>query len=376
MQLKILQILFILFSNFLIAQDSCDGRYSEEIFEDVEVTTVTYSDIHNLQMDIYRPVGDTETNRPLIIFAHGGTFIFGSKNNPTAVDFCEAFAKRGFVTASINYRLANDIVGFFQQFTFYTNTDSAYEVVLNATMDGKAAIRYFRKDFYENNNTYGIDPNQIWAGGNSAGGVLFLHAAHVESVDEFISPLDSDRAAIAQSIFDELGGVEGNSGNQGFSSSVSGVISLAGALHRSEYIDMDDVPSVFCHGDADGVVPYDCNGFQNNPNYDQLCGGGSLYPEFSSFNLETNLLTFPGDGHCPWESSSAKMNQVISFVSQFVYDNLECSELITNLNEIIKKKNLTHKLNLLGQEINNHNEGFSISVFDDGSTEKKYILKY
>ena len=76
--------------------------------------------------------------------------------------------KRGFVTASINYRLANDIVGFFQQFTFYTNTDSAYEVVLNATMDGKAAIRYFRKDFYENNNTYGIDPNQIWAGEASA----------------------------------------------------------------------------------------------------------------------------------------------------------------------------------------------------------------
>ena len=116
-------------------------------------------------------------------------------------------------------------------------------------------------------------------------------------------PFDSDRAAIAQSIFDELGGVEGNSGNEGFSSSVSGVISFAGALHRSEYIDMDDVPSVFCHGDADVVVPYDCNGFQNNPNYDQLCGGGSLYPEFSSFNLETNLLTFPGDGHCPWESS-------------------------------------------------------------------------
>ena len=139
---------------------------------------------------------------------------------------------------------------------------------------------------------------------------------------------------------------------------------------------MDDVPSVFCHGDADGVVPYDCNGFQNNPNYDQLCGGGSLYPEFSSLNLQTNLLTFPGDGHCPWSQVLQKMNQVISFVSQFVYDNLECSELTTNLNESIKKKNLTHKLNLLGQEINNHNEGFSISVFDDGSTEKKYILKY
>ena len=28
------------------------------------------------------------------------------------------------------------------------------------------------------------------------------------------------------------------------------------------------------------MLPYDCNGFQNNPNYDQLCGGGALYSEY------------------------------------------------------------------------------------------------
>ena len=138
---------------FVYSQDPCDGRYLEEIFSEVEVTTVTYSEENNLQMDIYQPVGDVETSRPLIIFAHGGTFIFGSKNNGTAVEFCEAFAKRGYVTASINYRLAGDVLGFWQQFTYYQNTNTAYEVVLSATMDGKAAIRYFRKDFVENNNT-------------------------------------------------------------------------------------------------------------------------------------------------------------------------------------------------------------------------------
>ena len=72
------------------------------------------------------------------------------------------------------------------------DTQSAYEVVLNAVMDGKAAIRYFRKDVVENGNSYGIDSNQIWGGGNSAGGVLFLHAAHVGSTDEFILPLDEN----------------------------------------------------------------------------------------------------------------------------------------------------------------------------------------
>ncbi len=366
---------FILCINSLVAQSPCEGRYAEEIFDDIEVTTVTYSDVHNLQMDIYQPVGDIETNRPLIIFGHGGTFITGSKNNATAVDFCEAFAKRGYVTASINYRLAADIVGFLQSFIFYTDTQMAYDVVLNAVMDGKAAIRYFRKDFFENNNTYGIDPDQIWAGGNSAGGVLFLHAGHVESVEEFISPLDPNRASIAQEIFDELGGSEGNSGNEGYSSSLSGVISLAGALHRSEYVDENDIPAVFCHGDADGVVPYDCNGFQNNPIYDQLCGGGALYPEFQAMNLDTDLLTFANDDHCPWSVSASKMDQVISFVSDFVYERIDCEENISLFEDDIEKPTLIYQTNLLGKKINNDSKGFVFSVFENGKIEKKYIIK-
>ncbi len=373
---KLTKILFFtLCINFLVAQSPCDGRYAEEIFDDVQVTTVTYSDVHNLQMDIYEPVGDTETNRPLIIFGHGGTFITGTKNNATAVDFCEAFAKRGYVTASINYRLAADIVGFLQSFIFYTDTQMAYDVVLNAVMDGKAAIRYFRKDFFENGNTYGIDPDQIWAGGNSAGGVLFLHAGHVESVEEFINPLDSNRATIAQEIFDQLGGVEGNSGNEGYSSSLSGIISLAGALHRSEYVDENDIPSVFCHGDADGVVPYDCNGFQNNPSYDQLCGGGALYPQFQTVGLDTELLTFANDDHCPWSVSASKMDQVISFVSDFVYERIDCEGSTFLFEEKEEEKNLIYKTNLLGKRINNNATGFVFSVFENGKIEKKYILK-
>ena len=92
----------------------CDNRYSIELFNDVNVETVTYSNLYNLQMDIYTPYGDNCTNRPLIILAHGGSFIGGSKSNPTMVDLCETFAKRGYVAASINYRLAthSTVLGF------------------------------------------------------------------------------------------------------------------------------------------------------------------------------------------------------------------------------------------------------------------------
>ena len=272
--MKNILLLFILFwltFYFSHAQSidcDCPNRYQLEIFENTNKETVTYSDTLDLEMDIYTPEGDICTNRPVLIFAHGGAFMGGSKDNSTVVNLCESFAKRGYVTASINYRLAGDLLGFLQSFTFYTDTEDAYNVVLNAVMDGKAAVRYFRKDFTENGNSYGIDPNQIWGGGNSAGGVLFLHAGHVATAEEFINPLDATRASIAQGIIDGFdGGIEGDSGNPGYSSELAGVISLAGALHRAEYVDELDVPSVFCHGDADGVVPYDCNGFQNNSIY-------------------------------------------------------------------------------------------------------------
>ena len=361
----------------LLAQQTdcdCENRYETEIFNDVNIQTVTYSEVHNLSMDIYTPSGDNCSNRPLLIFAHGGTFIFGTKSNPTMVDLCESFAKKGYVTASINYRLAGDIVGFLQSFTYYTNTEDAYDVVLNAVMDGKAAIRYFRKNVAENNNTYGIDVNQIWGGGNSAGGVLFLHAGHVQSKQEFIAPLDANRASIAEGIIDSFsGGMEGDSGNPGYSSELSGVISLAGALHRSEYVDNNDIPTVFCHGDADSVVPYDCNGFQNNPGYDQLCGGGALYPEFEALALNTDLLTFPGSDHCPWDGSPVIKQQMKDFVTSFLYNNINCNQ--TDLKESYLEKELLYQTDIIGRINPIDYQGLVFNIYTDGSVTKQYQLK-
>ena len=369
--------IFVIGSQLSAQQVDCDcnNRYETEVFTEVDVQTVTYSTPHDLEMDIYTPVGDVCSNRPLLIFAHGGTFLVGSKTNPTMVDLCENFAKKGYVTASINYRLAGDILSFFEALTFYTDTENAYEVVLNAVMDGKAAIRYFRKDIAENGNTYGIDENKIWGGGNSAGGVLFLHAGHVQSTEEFTSPLDANRASIAEAIINSFdGGMEGDSGNPGYSSELSGVISLAGALHRSEYLDENDIPSVFCHGSADGVVPYDCNGFQNNPSYDQLCGGGALAPELQALGVNTQLKTFDNAGHCPWDTNSEYKQEMIDFVTNFVYDNLDCNMVNIQEDKISLEKELIYKTDLLGRLNPTTQKGFVFNVYKDGSVKKQYIL--
>ena len=69
-------------SAFTFAQ--CDGRYQTEIFSSVTKTTVNYSDVYTdneHEMDIYTPDGDTEINRPVILYMHGGSFYGGDKTS-------------------------------------------------------------------------------------------------------------------------------------------------------------------------------------------------------------------------------------------------------------------------------------------------------
>ena len=80
MKKNLLSIILLSFSIFSYGQ--CNGRYQTEIFNTVSVSTVNYSDVYNdffHKMDIYTPDGDTVTNRPVILYMHGGAFYAGEK---------------------------------------------------------------------------------------------------------------------------------------------------------------------------------------------------------------------------------------------------------------------------------------------------------
>ena len=70
----------LLFGSMAIGQTACGDRYMEEIFSEVAMETVTYTEGANaFLMDIYQPVGDTLSERPVIIMAHGGSFAGGTR---------------------------------------------------------------------------------------------------------------------------------------------------------------------------------------------------------------------------------------------------------------------------------------------------------
>ena len=92
-----------------------------------------------LLMDIYQPTGDTAIKRPLIIMAHGGSFISGSKTGTDVVPLCKDFAKLGYVVASIEYRLG------MLNFPLMDSAGAA-AAVLRGFHDGRAAVRFFHKN--------------------------------------------------------------------------------------------------------------------------------------------------------------------------------------------------------------------------------------
>jgi acetyl esterase/lipase len=111
--------------------------------------------VHNLRMDIYQPRGDTSRNRPAIVWAHGGTFRTGERAQ--LANFATDFARKGYVTASIDYRLLRAL-------------DPGAKLgpsLAVAQSDAQAAIRYLRVHA----ESLGIDAGRIAIAGFSAGSI-------------------------------------------------------------------------------------------------------------------------------------------------------------------------------------------------------------
>ena len=291
-------------------------RYFDEVFE-VEVTSnikfgeapqptmLAPNNVQELYMDVYQPKDDMLSERPLIILAFGGGFIFGNKESSDIVTLCNEFAKRGYVCASIDYRLSTDLV-------INNSLENAYEAVGKAMHDMRASIRYFHKDA-STSNVYKIDPQKIYIGGVSAGAVTALHILHLD---------ESEIPSEMQDWLNNNGGLTGNSGNPGYSEDVAGVISLCGALLDVSLINPEvNTPIVSMHGTEDEIVPYGENGQITILGIDlQMDGSAAIHPKLDEYGITNDFYTYEGAGHTPFVMNEAQMDITINFVRDFLYE--------------------------------------------------------
>lgn len=211
----------------------------------------------DLLVDLYEPAKDDENSRPLVIVAHGGFFVAGHKGDSTqkTVAYCDSLAARGYVAASLEYRLGTRMTDFpnntdadgdkvidsLGDNVLVSHVDSAdfAQTVYRTVQDLNATVRYFRA----NAKKYGIDPGKVYLMGNSAGAIMALENIYAEEKD---FPEWMDVAGLGD--IDEFG--EDGDGV------ADGVVALWGAVHDKSMIKGKKTPVFLAYGGRDETVPF------------------------------------------------------------------------------------------------------------------------
>lgn len=190
-----------------------------------------------LRMDIYYPnLGiDPSPKRPFVMLFHGGGFTSGDKQSGDIKDLSIHMARRGFVCASVNYRL-----GF--NFTEY----GQYKARYRAIQDGHAALRYV----VQNSGSLRIDTSWIFVGGQSAGSLLALGLVYSD-------PAELDSVSLlynALPVSSDLGNLFTSGNNLNNRYSIKGIFNNWGGIPGNE-IDVDEMkPTIAFHGAMDSTV--------------------------------------------------------------------------------------------------------------------------
>ncbi len=293
------------------AQDCSTGRYvTADLFPEVEViqavpfgsNTGVNGSPQTLYMDVYKPVGDTEQARPVVVVAFGGSFIVGSRAD--VAPLCMDFAKRGYVAVANDYR-----VGF-----FLPNENTTMQAVMRGAHDMRACVRYLRRSVAESDNPYGIDTSRIIVGGVSAGAISAVHATYLDEESEIPAVLAPQSVA--------FGGIEGNSGNAGYSSEVMACFSFSGAIGDTAWIGPDDRPIVSLHEVADNVVPcYTAPVYVSGfPTGLTASGSHDIHVRADHQSTINCFRSYPGNGHVGYLSTdyATAMDYTARFLGELV----------------------------------------------------------
>lgn len=109
------------------------------------------------KLDMAMPAEPASTKRPALVIVHGGGWAAGSKSVDVYQKMMNDYAKKGYVTINVEYRLTGE---------------APFPACIE---DVKCAVRWLRAHADE----YGVDPGRIGAYGHSAGAHLALMLAMV-----------------------------------------------------------------------------------------------------------------------------------------------------------------------------------------------------
>lgn len=241
---------------------------------------------YTLRMDIYYPNLniDPSPKRPFVMLFHGGGFSSGDKQSGDIRDLCIHMARRGFVCATVNYRLGYD-------FTEY----GQYKARYRAIQDGHAALRYV----VNNANTIRVDTSWLFVGGQSAGSLLALGMVYADPFELDSISMLYDTTAVSAA----LGNLYTSGNNLTNTYSIKGVFNNWGAVTETE-VDVDEmIPTVAFHGEQDSTVLIDTD---NSFLHYTLNGSRAIHYNLIANNVCTELTVDTTGGHGIFRNASSE----------------------------------------------------------------------
>jgi len=281
-------IIFFLLPFYTIGQK----RYADDIFTATSVETYEYSNKENepLQLDFYKPENDNLKDRALIVFVHGGGFSTGKRDDSEIKKLAKAFTRKGYVVASVSYRLTRKGKGFGCD----TPATIKKETFKNAGEDVLDAICFL----IDKKEQFNIDPLKIILAGSSAG----AEAALAITYNKHLYFKNSIR-------YNHISPVA--------------MVSLAGALIDVHSITKKNaVPGIFFHGTEDPLVPYKsaphhyCDA--EKPGYLILHGSKTITDKLKQLDSSYLLYTIQGAKHNIFEITDEKLSTIFNFLNEVV----------------------------------------------------------
>lgn len=266
----------------------------------IDFKDVLYKNTNNvpLKLDIYSPKKKLKGGSPVILYVHGGSWMFGDKNIPPELSpILDSFREQGFTIISTSYELTTKNINFEKQVS-----------------DIKDTIRWINK----NKDVYGFNSNAIGIIGVSSGAHLSLLASYSDN-SQFVDDKDlSNYPCNVKYIIDlfgptDLKTLDMNKAAVDFSKIINSTKDKTALMEKFSPINYvkGNLPStLIIHSKLDTLVP-----FKNSTD---------LYDKCKTNGTKVELLTLEKSGH---DLSNIDNDEVFSLASKVLNFIIKASNL-------------------------------------------------
>ena len=285
---------FVEENNLLAGSEISINVESKKDYEEVE-----YKNTNGvpLTLDIFNAKKELRNGSPVIIYVHGGSWVYGNKEIPNAISpLLDAFREEGYTIISTSYELMRGEENFNKQIS-----------------DVKDTIRWV----YKNKEKYNFNVNKIGIIGASSGAHLSLMAAY-SSEDEFVDDEElKDYPSKVKYLIDFFGPTDLNTLDMNdVNWDLEQIINSVGDSKEEvldkyspiNYVDEREPNTLIIHSRKDNIVPYE--------------NAETLYEELINKNNKASIITLEGATHDFSEFDMEEIVAVGTKMLEFIVRNM------------------------------------------------------